>query len=106
MMPLGLPKDGKLIVECPHNAVNICVCCLLVLALEHLINPQLNLSALRDALTALVEVGVAPLADVIALLAPCPWDHWFWDHFGHKVVWSSKDAAGCASGVGPPAPLV
>jgi hypothetical protein len=53
-----------------------------------------------------VEVGVAPLADVIALLAPCPWDHWFWDHFGHKVVWSSKDAAGCASGVGPPAPLV
>ena len=89
-----------------HDAVNICVCCLFVLPLEHLVHLDGDLSALRDALAALVKVRVAPLANIVPLLPPCPWDHGFWDELGHKVLLAGKDAAGSAAGVGSATLLV
>jgi hypothetical protein len=89
-----------------HDAVNICVCCLFVLPLEHLVHLDGDLSALRDALAALVKVRVAPLANIVPLLPPCPWDHGFWHELGHKVLLAGKDAAGSAAGVGSATLLV
>jgi len=83
-----------------HDAVNICVCCLFVLTFEHFVHSLLDLAALGDALAAFVKVGIAPLADVVALLTPSPRDHWFRHEVCNKVLWASQNATRGTAGVG------
>lgn len=53
-----------------------------------------------------MKVRVAPLANIVPFLPPCPWDHGFWDQLGYKVLLAGKDAAGGAAGVGSATLLV